>query len=379
MTITLATALIAASHLYGPTSLKTLCFTYLLTEITSDNVCVTLEHAHTYDETSIYDRCLAFIYVNASDVMRSANFGNLCRDCVQMIAKSDDLNTDEFIVLEALLAWADGECTRQQIQLTDKNRREVLGKILFHVRFATMDVSSFTMKISNTDVLNSEEKIILYQFFHGQTYTLPVHFNKTERRQYVVNQDLVRRATDTGGTYDDPANSPTHLSLPMTHYKTNNENETNSQIRRAIRFQGLGKSWQMKAADAIDFRVTMPILLRGVQIFGSYSDSGTESYRVDIWVHDDMKADIRHDEKTIIPTNTTKIYDVMLTTPVRVPAERIFTIQLMIRGPPTHQGVDGSAFVIAEGVGFEFINSNKSLNGTDISMGQIPAILFSKL
>ncbi|WAR07026.1 BTBD6-like protein [Mya arenaria] len=147
---------------YGPGSLKDRCFSFLLTEISADNVCVTLELAHSYTAEKIYERCFRFINGNAVDVLKASNFPDLCKECVDRVLTSDDLNADELEVYNALIRWADGSCARTRQCPTDKTCREVLGSLLFCVRFAIMDVDEFTHKLSMKDVLSLEEKVVLY-------------------------------------------------------------------------------------------------------------------------------------------------------------------------------------------------------------------------
>lgn len=356
--------------------MKTNCFSYLLSEMSSDNACIILEHAHKFREKDVYDRCMKFVYVNAVDVLTTSNFKTLCSECVEDVVKSDDLNADEFSVFEALVIWANGECSRKRIQPTDLNRREVLGGLLFHVRFAVMDALEFTRKISHREILSQEEKIVLYQFFHGETYKLPSKFTKSKRHEYQINRSLTTKALGTDRSRIDlPAvSSPNRFhSIPYKHIE---EHEASLQMQRVIRFQGVGKDWQTKGPDAIEFRVSDPIILLGVQLFGTCV--GRESYQVDFKVFDDFKDVIQHDVKTIDTGGTAKVYDVKLTSPVRVPAGKTFTIQTTMRGKSTFHGVKGLELVDASCVTFQFLNSNRSLNGTDVTIGQIPAILFSK-
>ncbi|XP_045197394.2 BTB/POZ domain-containing protein 6-like [Mercenaria mercenaria] len=372
-----ATALIPVTSTYGPTTLKTSCFSFLLSAMNADNVCVTLEHAHTYCERSVYDRCMQFIFVNAVDVLKSPKFEELCRECVEDIVKSDDLNAKEFLIFEALTLWASRKCSQKRLQPTDVNKRKALGKLIFHIRFATMDVLEFTQKISHSEILNREEKISLFQFFHGETHTLPSQFNKRNRHEYVVNQDLITRALGKGKTKEYLPDILPQSGFPVIPYTHTENYEAYHPITRVIRFQGVEKNCQMGGPDAIGFRVSMPIILRGVQMFGP--STGQDSYHVDVVVYDCHEDVVRHEKKTIISGKSIQVYNIILSSPVQVPAGRTFTVQLTIRGKPTYRGINGLDFVVKDGVSFQFFKSDRSWNGTDTTIGQIPTILFSKM
>ena len=365
-----------------------------MSEISSDNVCKILENAHTYNEQNIYDKCLRFIYVNAVDVLKTPNFRDLCRECVTEIVKSDDLLADETDVYDALMNWANGECARSQrkLPLNDANRREVLGDLLFCSRFPLMDVNVFSHRISKQNVLRSDEKISLFQYFHGEVNTLPDRFNRKRRRKYSINRQILARAD--GNNYDTERQIPTpkhnqysrRAILPpddtnqrqFTEHIPSYDNvyvEPDQPVLRVVRYKSIAGPWNLNSPDAVSFRCSSTIILRGVQVFGPYK--GTDYYSVTLSVFDEFRNEIRKEEMNIF-TNKAKVYDVILHEPVRIPKQRIFTVHIVMKGKPTIHGTEGVAVVVTEDVQFEFINSNRSMNGTDVTTGQIPALLFSK-
>lgn len=379
-------------------SLLRSCFEFLLSEVSSDNVCNILEIAHTYSERYIYERCLRFIYVNAVDVLKVANFRELCRECVREIVSSDDLLAEESQVYDALINWANRACTRnsRRLQLTDEIRREVLDDLLFCVRFPFMDVNVFTQRISKQNVLQADEKISLFQYFHGEVNTLPQRFNRKGRRKYTINKEIMRRADFTNYHMEKLLASQKHQRnnrqsiLPIEDPDKNHKRERQlsyenmytdmytdpeQPILRVTRYKGRSGPWNLYSPDAISFKCSSTIILRGVQVFGPYK--GTDYYSVTLTLFDEFRNEIRKEEINIF-TDKAKVYDVLLLEPTRVPKERIFTVQVVMKGKPTIHGTRGVPVVVSEDVQFEFINSNRSTNGTDVTIGQIPALLFSK-
>ena len=369
------------------------CFEFLISEMSSENVCKLLENAHTYNEQHIFEKCLRFIYVNATDVLKVANFRDLCRECVSVIVKADDLLADETDVYDALVNWANGQCARSQRKLhsNDTNRREVLGDMLYYVRFPLMDVTVFTQRISKANVLQSEEKIALFQYFHGETTILPEKFNRKARKQYSVNKAILARAAtpDVEREVFQQRQNYRHVPhLPLDSADTNQGNhigyvssydndtiEAVGPVMRVIRYKGIGGPWNLRSPDAVSFKCSSTIIFRGVQVFGPFK--GTDYYTVTISLFDEFRNEIRKEEVNVF-TDKSKVYDIMLHKPARIPRQRVFTVQTSMKGKPTIQGTGGTAIVVAEDVQFEFINSNRSTNGTDITTGQIPALLFSK-
>jgi len=374
-----AKELINISYRYGPQTVRNRCYSYLQSEMSGDNVCTTLELAHTHNEQEIFDKCFHFILVNATDVFKATNFKDLCRECVKKILTSDDLNASEFDVYDAVVLWADGECSRKKTKPNDERRRDVLGDLLFSVRFALMDVDEFTHRLSMKEVLTSEEKVVLYQFFHGEVNKLPSEFNRTPRKQYKVRAEFANMEISEDGNIapssnkEDTKDRPRTVELPR---KTRSKHLDQPTLR-VLRYKDIGGPWEFrKGADAIRFQCSNTIVLRGVEIFGPFYESDT--YTVDFTLTDDLKNDIRKEHFTVdarVPHQ--KTYDVILRNPVRVPAQRIFTVSVKIRGEASYQGLRGSAYVETEGVTFDFYSSNVSFNGTDVTVGQIPALLFS--
>ena len=359
-----------------------------MSEMSSDTVCKILESAHTFNEQSIYEKCLRFIYVNAIDVLKVPNFRDLCKDCVSEIVKADDLLTDETQVYDALVGWANGQCARNQRQLpvNDTTRREVLGDMLFYVRFPLMDVTVFTQRISKSNVLKSEEKIALFQYFHGEISNLPEKFNRRQRKQYSINKAIVARAQSPildKNQQRENYRPPSNQSIKMVETNRgeripaydNIHVESDGPVLRVVRYKGIGGPWNLKGPDAISFRCSSTILFRGVQVFGPFK--GTDYCTGTISLFDEFRNEVLTEEMNLF-TNKAKVYDVMLRSAVRIPKQRLFTVVINMTGKPTIQGTDGIATVVTEDVRFEFINSNRSNNGTDVSTGQIPALLFSK-
>ena len=361
-------ALLPTADKYGSKMLKQKCFKCLLADMSSENVCSILELAHEFEEQIVYDKCLHFILVNAVDTMNAHGFRNLCRDCVENIVDADDLHADEMSVFNGLVVWACSECSRRKLQPNDKNRRDVLGKLLYCVRYCTMGVHDFTHKLSQNETLSAEEKIVLYQFFHGKIQKLPSHLQKRSRRLRATRAvSRSHQMSCDSQIYDTNESTAAYRSTSFMK-------EPKEQLR-VLRFNGVTGTWKNNGPDAITFRCSEPIVLLGIQIFGP--PYGVEIYNVNVVIFDDCKNVVRHQDVTIT-TDHSKYYDVILNDPIMVPAWKSFTVQTVIHGSPSIRGTDGVRFVSTEGIEFEFIATGKSLNGTDETTGQIPAILFSK-
>ena len=72
-------------------------------------------------------------------------------------------------------------------------------------------------------------------------------------------------------------------------------------------------------------------------------------------------------------------FDVLFHHPICLEEERKYEIQALIDGPNSCYGAEGQTSVECEGIQFNFISSNSSPNGTDVTGGLFSALIFSKV
>lgn len=349
------TSMLFAAKKFDLQGLSDLCFKYLDAEMNTDNVCRVMEQAHIYNENGLYDKCLRFVSANGNEVIVKPAFGELCPECVEKIIRQNDLNADEDKVYEGCIIWANAECRRQKKQPNDETRRDMLGDLLYLIRFPTMDIAYFTHKVSLGNVLTNDETLSIFQYFHGEVQQLPNRFNKKPRHRIAQKNR-------------EPAEP-----VKISDYRKTPSKE---RILRVARFSSCNGEWKQNGPpDAISFSVSRTIILYGVQIYGTAR--GQEMYTVKLFIYDDLKEEVRKTDATIYTNSSKQKYDVYLSEPVRVPPRRNFTAVVLMKGGPTRKGADGEAVRIEEGVTFDFSASNKSSNGTDVNVGQIPGLLFT--
>ena len=107
-------------------------------------------------------RCYAIIDFYAEKIISSEEFANLSYDLVGNILWRDTLKvTSELEVFGAINQWACHQCKKIRKEITDKNKREILGELIFYPRYLTMTVEDFLKVPNNSEMLSSEEKQIL--------------------------------------------------------------------------------------------------------------------------------------------------------------------------------------------------------------------------
>ncbi|KAL4233093.1 BTB/POZ domain-containing protein 3 [Mactra antiquata] len=346
------TSMLYAAKKFQLKGLTTICFQYLDAEMHDETVAKIMEQAHIYNETGLFEKCVRYILTNGASVLKKPTFGDLCEDCISRIIRSDDLRANEEAVFEGAVTWANAECRRQKKQPTDQNRRQVLGKLLYYIRFPIMDVTYFTQKVSLGSLLSHDENLSIFQYFHGEEQQLPNRFSRSERHRV-----------------------PRNLSENIEPVMLTSRSPSHGRVHRFALTDGQWK--QNGPPDAISFTVSSPIVLYGAEVYGVAA--GKETYSLKIFVYDDItREEIRKNDSSLFTNSIKQTYDVYLTRPLRIPARRVFTVMVLMKGNPTHKGVDGEKVHIVDGVQFEFTDSNRSSNGTDCNVGQIAGLLFNK-
>ncbi|XP_055357190.1 BTB/POZ domain-containing protein 1-like, partial [Paramacrobiotus metropolitanus] len=113
------------------------CCCYILEHLHPDNCLVALENANAWcpDFDNIVEKCLHLIDASDGAVFLLEHFFALSHRTLQMIVQRDTLAAPENIIYTAVEAWAAETCRRQNMDPSSANRREVLGNVLFRVRF----------------------------------------------------------------------------------------------------------------------------------------------------------------------------------------------------------------------------------------------------
>lgn len=155
----MATPILSVARMYCVDQLVKKVEIFLMENLTAENACLLLENSHIFMEENLKEDCLRVIERNADTVLKSDNFLELCSACVKDITGSDSLAVAESEIFEAVIRFADAELERQGLQVTEVNRREVLGDILYTVRFPIMDKKRFARNVSCMNILTRKELI----------------------------------------------------------------------------------------------------------------------------------------------------------------------------------------------------------------------------
>ncbi|XP_021359847.1 BTB/POZ domain-containing protein 6-like [Mizuhopecten yessoensis] len=334
LTVNNATSTLSAARKYMVDRLVKKCETFLKSSLTAENVCLLLEQAHIYTEESIKEDCVNMIARSTGEVLKSTSFVALGCDFLKSITESDDLEVEESAVYEAVIRWSEAECGRQGLELTDTNRRNVLGDILYTVRFPIMDTKYLLQHVITGDVLTSEQAQSVLRF-QQDSKAYPC-------TEFTVNQRALRK--------------------PVTIVK-----ECISRFKGTTRNKR--SEWLVADSESISFVSTVDISLHGLQLYGSK----TGELNILIGVYN-QAGDTLYEETHMLPNKeevTIEFKHIIKITPGQ-------TYTVVIHGGVHTKvyGTEGCSTVKCRDGEIRFISSTSyPSRHTSVNEGQFPGLL----
>lgn len=357
LTVQTATPILAAARKYCVDNLVNTCETFLGDITAPDDACLVYEHAHVYAEERLKENCLSLISRINGSGLRSASFLELCFDCVKNITESDDLSVDEIEVFHAVMRWSEAECKRQELEVTEVNRREVLGVILCNVRFPVIDEKYLIQDVSLEEILTAEEyrKIVQCQQYNKEEKEnnseqdhneLNTFYNTKRRKQKVLEKEKFERVLRLSAKRPCPSSVGIFSSFG-------------------------GSAHTVDSHEAISFICNADFWLHGICLYGD----GRFSDKVTIAVYADDRS-IYKQEHTI---PTSEIGNVQFTDMFMIKREEIVTITLHGVCGNGYSGANGKTTVPFHHAQIQFQNAHSDYKSehTGTTHGHIPGLLLS--
>ena len=300
-------------------SLAKKCTEYLRDNLKASNVFLILPHAQIFEDKDLKDRCWKVIEEQTEEAVTSDEFVAVERSVVESVVKREVLNVREVELFKAVDRWAIKECERQR--MTSDGR--------------TKTKKDFASVVFDSHLLNHEEFC-----------------------------NLIKQ-------YNNFLNNP----LPFVQACRGIFSK-----QRCQRFKTFLSGWiyDYNGPDCILLTVNKPIILHGVQHFGSER----EEYTVKTDIIDPLDNNLLVSRGGNYASKRSEIsayygFDVLFDRPIILKANKEYKIKSIIKGPTSWYGKDGQTSVKCQGVRFTFRCSAENSNGTDIERGQFPEILFS--
>ena len=318
-------------------SLAGKCTEYLREHLEASNVFSILPQAQKFEDKDLEKRCWNVIESHTGEAVTADDFVTLERSIVESVVKRERLNVKEVDLFKAVDRWATKEVERQGLTPDGEVKRGVLGEeIVNAIRFPVMSYNEFASVVWDCDILTKRELGVMIK-----------HYGDASLK----------------------------CSLPFIH------SLRSGSLHRCYRYTSLQSSfWRYRigSADALRVATSKPIVLHGVQHFGSEGGNYTVSLKVK-----DALSGLSLAKRTgthLSEKNDMHSYygfDVMFNHPVYLEQDKQYEVVSVITGPPSWAMKGTKNPVEVQGVRFSFSYSAASTNGTRVDSGQFPAFLFS--
>ena len=324
---------------YTVPSLAEKCRQYLQINLKTSNVFCILPHAQKFEDKDLEDRCWEVIEKQTDEAVTSDEFVTVERSLVKAVVERQGLNVKEVELFKAVDRWATEQCKKQVITPDGASKRRILGEeIVKAIRFPLMSQHEFATVVVDSHILALEEVVDLVKHYNG-VLTTSLSFKQTPR-----NESLI-----------------VHRCQRFRFFL----NE--------CRFRSYGRT-----PNRINFSVNTPIMLHGVQHFGSEGGSYTVSTAVKDTVNGSSLVK-QSGSYTSEKDKTCPYYGftVQFDRPVRLVENKEYELASVIKGLWSWQGTEGQRSVESQGVLFTFRTSPYDNNDTDETYHQFPVLFWS--
>lgn len=310
-------------------SLTAKCRSFLEVNINVQNVLDVLPYLGKLEEDHLANVCWKIVDSNTEEFLQSASASLLeNEELLSSLLRRDSLNVSEIKLFQAINCWAEEICRKRGVESSGKEKRSLVGdRNLELIRFPLMSQEEFAKCVPDSGMLKSKEIVQLFMYFN------------------------LRR-------------NPERFSCVPRGSRN---------IQRCKRFSESSCFWQYNRdlPDVIRFTVNVPVLLRGIRLFGF----DREKYFVKLTIGG----------KTVVAnqfqTEDEKVdgyygFDVIFEHCVQLSPNSLCVLEAFIRGPRSFYGVSGKEQVVCEKVTFQFTDDTQ-VNGSIV--GQFAEVLYSCL
>ena len=315
---------------------------YLQENLDPSNVFSILPSAQKYEEKNLLDRCWRMIDEQTEEAVKSDGFAIIERSLLEAVVVRDTLTIEEIELFKAVNLWAAKECERQGLTVEGPVKRRILGeKIVKAIRFPIIEEKDFASVVLASDMLTKEEIVSLIR-----------HLN--------------------------------FVSSSAVGFPENRRSGFNGDIQRCCRFNSPPNSiWSYGGSrDAIDFSVDRDIAIHGVSFFGKMNITYTVELKLSHQQTNSVlvSLDTRRLSSTVLQSTKFSYYgfEVSFDKKVILKKNTRYCISALISGSSLYCGANGVSSVQCSGVTFTFMDSRAPNNGTGVTQGQFPELLFFK-
>jgi len=309
-----------------------------------DTVCAALQQSISLGEDELKEKSLKFVRENTRRVFNTEAFLHLPHNALEDVVSLDTVSeTSERELFEACVKWA--RCQLRKLgneHPSGEEIRNVLGDVLYKIRFPTMTQREFAGLTAHSKILSLDEKHDVYVYMTTGEKTETLKFEVQRRQQ---QENVISRFTRIGNEY----------------WEYNDE---------------------MEASDAVRIQTTVDIRLTGVGLYGG-TESSTHDVVLRVWKGDRFFRNgeiLSTTETTITSDGSQTPVKIVLKKPVDIQANAMYTVEAVITGQRTWSGINNTSPTchLTQSGKITFYESAMSVNGTDARRGQIPQLFYTK-
>lgn len=313
------------------------CTDLLKESLSLQNVMQIYQAADMLDNEELQKTVERYMLDNAGPLIESGEFKKLTKKDLMKLLSSDELNVAEIELFNAVYEWAQLECTRQGLELSEVAK--VLDGILPLIRFPSMSTEDFSCFVVTKNVLPLEDTVNVFRFL-----TTP-----PEKREQVEST----------------------LNLKFNPRKRNLSYFLYNLQRLKGHGYDFGRQWQN-----ICFQADRSIRLVSVGFFRAIEANATLDVGVKIQNFELTEIFAEISENGVKCAAGQDVFHVQFKQPVKILKDRFYTISYMLKGKETFYKTVGQSVIVAncgsEGkVTFTF---REALRDTD--MDQLPELCF---
>ena len=381
----LALKVMYLAHKYMITALVNECVNIVKPKVSPENAFFVIRYATLVAEECLVEIAWQVVDSQTREVIKTEHFCDIDASLLSEFLKRDSLRITEIELFRAVLKWTESQCKSCDLEVTEENRRIVLGHAIYHLRFLAMSQEEFLQEVVPTRLLDSQDTFSILQKFLGY---------KPESLKWTVTKkryDYLRLARF------DAKNVRAHRStwrylLALVWYKFYANPDPYF-------------SWDYSrgSVDGIRFRIVSEayeqtnLMFWGVRLFG---DAYGSTYHVTMTIDsefDDIKSEVSGTYMSELVAGNGYGFDVVLQKPFKIELRTKFnswhrnypkpytsesnwhTVKLTIKGPRSYYGVRGKNTVsICEHRQVEFQDSSHyPNNNTNSNTGQIWQVLLT--
>ena len=155
------------AHKYMITALTKECVNIVKPNVSTENAFLVFRFAMLVDEKTLIETAWQVVDSRTREVIKSQNFCDIDGSLLGDFLKRDSLRITEVELFRAVFEWTESKCKEREMEVTEKNRRSVIGDAIYHLRFLAMSQDEFLQEVIPTRLLNSEDALSILQKFLG--------------------------------------------------------------------------------------------------------------------------------------------------------------------------------------------------------------------